>query len=129
MKNQEIALIFHITFIALLVAGVVNPGCMAAYVAGAYLWVMMVITWTAIALGSLSYIGSGAFRKNIHAKIRPLIIGDAAGRSFRKWGMRLLIVISASLSGFYGLIFVYVVTLIVCRVLATTYDQEKVSET
>lgn len=121
MNARKIALFFQLMLIVLLSAGIINPGGVAAYIAGAYLWLMVAITWVAIALGSFSYAGGDDFRKKVHAKIRPFFVSTSS-RSFRKWGMRLLVVVAVGLSGFYSLIFVYVVTLIACRVLATTYN-------
>ena len=122
MTARKIALFFQLMFIVLLSVGIINPGGVAAYIAGAYLWLIVTITWVVIALGSFSYMGSDAFRRNVHAKIRPFFVSTSP-RTFRKWGMRLLVVVAVGLSGFYSLVFVYVVTLISCRVLAATYDQ------
>lgn len=125
MKNQKIALFFHITFIALLVAGVVNPGCVAAYIAGAYIWLMMAITWVIMLAGSFCYLGGEAFVKIVHGKIRPFFIRDKPVSPFRLWGVRVLIAVSFSLSGFYSTLVVYIMTMAMHECCRLTFDRQR----
>jgi hypothetical protein len=119
MKDKKLSQVMGLVFIAVLLAGLFNPGGVAVHVVVAIIWLLNIITGVLAACSALVLFAEGEARQKLKDTLRKFCLsGDVtAADRVCGWVIKLLIVLTLAFSGWVITLVFYLLAVVVFNLL------------
>lgn len=119
MKDKKLSQVVGLVFIAVVLAGLFNPGGVAVHVVVAIIWLLNIITGALAACSALVLFAEGEARQKLKNTLRKFFVAGNSRAADRicGWVIKLLIVMTLAFSGWIITLVFYLLAVVVFNLL------------